>query len=193
MRTTLLALAAALSLSACIEVEMDVAIVGQDEARVTGYMQMSRAMFDMSQGDTSFCTAEEGGTLTVSAEFARCDFLRTGTFAEIMTPPGGAEQADAGPQAEIVWLDTNRVRVLFPLGDMGGGMEEMSGDPQMEAMFRQMMAGFAVRMRVSGAEIESSTGEISADGKSAVLALTLDDLFDKDSAKLVDFDTVVKY
>jgi hypothetical protein len=190
MRRTLLALTTALSLSACIEVDMTLEVLGQDEAKVTGFMQMNRQMFDMSGGDTSFCAAEEGGTLVLTETHARCNFEKSGTFAEVMPKTPGAED---DPEGELIYLDSNRVRAMMPMGAMNAGVADMQEDPQMEAMMRQMLAGLSVAVRVKGAKIESSTGVISEDGTQASITLGVDDLFDKSRPEIVDFDTIVTY
>lgn len=192
MRRTLLALTAALSLSACIEVDMTLEVLGQDDAKVTGFMQMNRQMFDMSGGDTSFCSADEGGTLVLTETHARCDFEKRGTFAEVMPDAASSGGADE-PQGELIYLDANRVRVLMPMGAFNAGASDMQSDPQMEAMMRQMMAGLSVAIRVKGAKIESSTGTISDDGTEASVQIGLEDVFDKTRPAMVDFDTVVTY
>lgn len=190
MRRTLLALTAALSLSACIEVDMTLEVLGQDQAKVTGYTQMNRQMFDMSGGDTSFCDTEDGGTLEMTETHARCNFEKIGTFAEVMPQTPGSEDE---PQGELVYLDSNRVRALMPMGAMNAGVADMQEDPQMEAMMRQMLAGLSVTVRVKGAKIESSTGTISDDGTQASISIGLDDLFDKSRPAMADFETIVTY
>ena len=192
MRRPLLALTAALTLTACIEVDMNVEILGQDEARVTGFMQMNRQMYDMSGGDASFCNADEGGTLVLTETHARCDFAKQGTFAEVMQT-GDAAGPDDEPTGELTWLDTNRVRAFFPMGTFNEGTADMGEDPQMEAMMRQMLTGLSITLRVSGAEIESSTGTISQDGKQALITVGVDDVFDKTRGPISDFETIVKY
>jgi len=192
MRRTFLALTAALSLSACIEMDMTLEVLGQDDAKVTGFMQMNRQMFDMSGGDTSFCDPAEGGTLVLSETHARCNFEKRGTFAEVMPDAASAGPAD-GPQGELVYLDSNRVRALMPLAAANAGVADMQNDPQMEMMMRQMMAGLSVTVRVKAAGIESSTGTISEDGTEASMSFGVDDLFDRSRPPLTDFDTVVTY
>jgi hypothetical protein len=171
---------------------MTIDVLGEDQARVSGFMQMSKQMFDMSGGDTSFCDAEEGGTLTITDTHARCDFSKEGTFAEILTEPD-AEANPAEPQGELVYLDSNRVRAMFPMGALNEGTADMAEDPQTEAMMRAMMAGLSITMRVRGAEIESTTGTLAEDGKSASITIGVEDIFDKARAPFADFETIVKF
>lgn len=193
MRRTLLALTAALTLSACIEVDMTLEVLGQDDAKVAGFMQMNRQMFDMSGGDTSFCDPEDGGTFVLTDTHARCNFEKRGTFAEVMPDAAASGASEDDPQGELVYLDANRVRALLPMGAFNAGAADMQDDPQMEAMMRQMLAGLSISVRVKGAKIESSTGTISDDGTQASVSIGIDDLFDKSRPAMADFDTVVTY
>lgn len=190
MRTLFLALPAALALTACVEIDMNVEVLGQDEARVTGYMQIQRQMFEMSGQDRSFCDEEDGGTFVLTDTHARCEVDKTGTFAEIMDDGGAGSPEDL--QAQLVYLDSNRVRSMMPLSAMSGQLDEMANDPQALAMAQQMMAGLSISFSVSGASIESTTGTLSEDGTTASVTLGLDDLL-APGAPLTDFETIVRY
>jgi hypothetical protein len=192
MRGLLFALPAALALAACVEVDMTVEVLGEDEARLTGFMQMQRQMYDMSGGDDSFCAEEDGGTLVLSDTHARCEFDKTGTFAELMRPDA-ADDVPTEIQGELTYLDSNRVRALFPLSAMNDGMDEMIEDPQMMAMMRQMFDGMSISFSVQGREIESTTGTISDDGTRATILLGVDDLISDEGNQLDDFETIVLF
>lgn len=191
MRAILFTLPAALALSACIEVDVAIEVLGEDEARVTGYMQMNRAMFDMSGGDTSFCEEEDGGTLTLTETHARCDFDKTGSFDEIMNAEGESD-SPTEMQGQLVSLGDGRVRALMPLGEMTEEMDDME-DPAMIAMMRQMMSGMSITFTVKGSEIESSTGTISEDRTSASISFGVDDLIAPASERPGDFETILRY
>jgi len=192
MRGLLFALPAALALAACVEVDMTVEVLGEDEARLTGFVQMQRQMYDMTGGDESFCAEEDGGTLVLSDTHARCEFDKTGTFAELMRPDA-ADDVPTEIQGELTYLGSNRVRAMFPLSAMNEGMEEMIEDPQMMAMMRQMLNGMSISFSVQGREIESSTGMISDDGTRATILLGVDDLISDDGEQLDDFETIVRF
>lgn len=192
MRALFLALPTALTLAACVEVDMTVEVLGEDEARVTGFMQVQRQMFDMSGGDASFCPEEDGGRLTLSDTHARCDFDKTGTYAEIM-PDETAGDSPAELQGELVHLGGNRTRAFLPLSGMTGEIEDMEQDPQMMAMMRQMLAGMSISFTIKGREIESSTGTISADGTSASITLGVEDLVAPAADRVNDFETIVRF
>ncbi|MCC1481692.1 hypothetical protein [Roseibaca sp. Y0-43] len=190
MRPIFLALPALLALTACIEVDMNVEVLGEDEARVTGYMQINRQMFEMSGQDASFCDEEDGGTLVMTDTHARCEIDQTGSFAEIMDDGG-----DGGPediQAQLVHLGGNRVRALMPLSAMSGQMDEMAEDPQALAMAQQMLAGLSITFSVTGASVESTTGTLSDDGTTASVTLGVEDLL-APGTPLTDFETIVTY
>lgn len=178
----------ALALSGCIDMEMDTAILGADQARVAGHIQVSREMFDMMGGAAEFCPEDEGGSVELTDTHARCNILMEGTFAEVFTPT-----EDGSPSPEATDLGDGTVRISFPLGDMTGEMDEMRADPAMAAMFRPMLEGHSISFSVSGVEIVSSNGVVSADGRSATIAFGLTDVLD-DTVDLPEtFESVVRY
>ncbi len=193
MRALLFTLPAVLALAACVEVDMTLDILGEDEARVSGTMQMQRQIYEMSGGDDSFCTEEDGGTLTLTDAHAICSFERSGSFAEIMVSDEQDEGAGLEMQGEIVSLGDGRVRALLPLGDMSGDLEEMEEDPQMMAMMKQMMTGMSISFTVRGREIESSNGTISDDRTSANITLGVDEIFAPAEERIEVFETVLRY
>ena len=196
MRTALIALPAALALSACIEADFTLDVLGEDEARITGFIAMQRQMFEMAGADDSFCPDDEGASMTMTDTHVRCEFDTTGTFEEVMMDgvgPGEEVGADEDTPGEIAYLGDGRVRVFLPLGMMGSEMDEMAEDPAMMEMMAQMMAGLSVSYTVRGREIESSTGEISEDGTSANISFGVDDLMGPAEERPVDFETIVRY
>lgn len=192
MRTLIFSLPAVLALAACVEVDMTVEVLGEDEARVTGFMQMQRQMFDMTGGDASFCPEEDGGTLVLTDAHARCNIDKTGTYAEIM-PEDSDGDSPTEMQGELTHLGGNRARAFLPLAGMTDEMDEMEEDPQMMAMMRQMMAGMSISFTIKGREIESSTGTISEDGTSASITLGVDDLIAPAADRVGDFETILRF
>lgn len=181
------ALGAALGLSGCIDVDMTAEIVGADQARVTGYMQVRRETLDMMGGAEGFCNADEGGTLEMTETHARCNMLMEGTFDEIFS---GEEE---GPQPEIADLGDGTVRISFPIGALTADTAEMRADPNMAAMMRPMLEGHAFTIRVAGAEIVSTNGELAADGRSASYSFPLVNALDPDVVFPETFEAVVRY
>lgn len=181
------ALAGALTLSGCIDVDMTATIDGADHATVSGHMAVQRQMLDMMGGGEAFCPAEEGGTLTTTETEARCDVRTEGSFAEVF------ESEPGQPAPTAVDLGDGTVRVTFPLGDMGAQTEEMRADPQAAAMMRPMLEGHTFTIRIAGAEVISSNGTIAEDGRSASFSFNLVDMLDPNLSLPETFETVVRY
>ena len=53
------ALAGALALSGCVDVDLTTTITGADQASVTGNMTIQRQMLEMMGGTDAFCSADE--------------------------------------------------------------------------------------------------------------------------------------
>lgn len=182
------ALGAALGLSGCIDVDMTAEIVGADQARVTGYMQVQRDMLDMMGGPEGFCNADDGGTLEMTETHARCNMLMEGTFEEVFSG-----ESEGEPAPEVTDLGDGTVRVTFPIGAMTADTAEMRADPNMSAMMRPMLEGHAFTIRISGAEIISTNGELAADGRSASYSFPLVQVLDPDVVFPETFEAVVRY
>ncbi len=188
----LIILPATLTLAACIEMDMVVEVLGEDEARITGFIEMERPAFEMSGGNPEFCPEEDGGTLELTDTYARCSIDKTGTFAEIM-PTESSGDTPAELRAALTYLGEDRVRALLPLSAMGVGIEEFQDDPTMRAMMQQMLAGLSVTFTIRGREIERSTGTISEDGRAASITLGVDDLLAPEPERLDDFETILRF
>lgn len=181
------AFAGVLALSGCIDVDMTATIEGPDAASVSGHMTVQRQMLEMMGGAEAFCPVDEGGTMTLTDTEARCDVESSGTFAEVFQ----GEEGEATPTA--IDLGDGTVRVSFPIGQLGGDTAEMREDPQMAAMMRPMLEGHTFTIRIAGAEIVESNGEISADGTTASFTFNLVDMLSEDIDLPESFDTVVRY
>lgn len=181
------AVGAALTLAGCIDVDMNTEILGPDQARVTGFMQVQAGMLDMMGGAEGFCSEEEGGTLEMTDTHARCNLLIEGDFAEVF------ENGDNGPSPSAQDLGDGTVRVSFPISAFTDDAADMRGDPQMAAMMRPMLEGHTFVLRISGAQIISSNGEISADGTSASFTMPLVQVLEEDANLPDTFEAVVRY
>ena len=175
---------AAVALAGCFDVEMETTVLGPDQVRLSGFMQVQRGMLDMIGGADEFC-GEEDGTLEMTEEFARCVFVEEGTPDEVF-----GDDPDA---PTFVDLGDGTVRVTMPLDEFTGEMDEMIDDPAAAAMFRPMMEGHGMTFRVTGAEIISSNGTISDDGTSATISFGLIELLDETTSIPENFETVVRY
>ena len=183
------AFGAALGLSGCIDIDMNAEILGADQARVTGFMQVERQMLDMMGGPEGFCPADDGGTIELTDTTARCNMLIEGTFAEVFEADPSAE----GPQPQIEDLGDGTVRVAFPIGAGMAEAAEMRQDPQAVAMMRPMLEGHSFTMRISGAEIVSTNGTISEDGRSAVFSFPLIQALDPEAVFPEYYEAIVRY
>lgn len=191
MRLPCLSLSATLLLSACIEGEMSVEVLGEDLIRSTGYIEMARSNYDMFGQDAAFCD-EEGGELTVGAQVVRCDFAHEGTLNELRAQWLDDEGAlDTIP--EITALEGNRIRIAIPLGDMRADMLDDDMPPEALAMMQGMLAGLRYDYVVTGPSIESTTGTLSDDGTIARYEVTLDRLLDTANPMVPVFETIVGY
>lgn len=175
---------AALALGGCFDMEMETTILGPDEVRLSGFMQVNRDMLDMMGGEDEFCD-DEDGTLELTDEYARCTFLAEGTVEEVFE---GDEDAPT-----IVDLGDGTVRVAMPMEDFTSEMDEMAQDPAAMAMFRPMMEGHGMTFRISGAEIISTNGAVSDDGTTASISFGLTDLIEEDHSIPEVFEAVVRY
>lgn len=182
-----LALAGALALSACVDIDMTTTITGADSATVVGQMRMDRQMLDMMGGTDGFCPAEDGGTLTMTDTTAICDMNMAGSFDEVFTGGEGEPVPTAVDQGD------GTVLVSFPIGQMATDAGEMRNDAQMAAMMRPMLEGRAFVLRIAGAEIIESNGEISEDGTSASYTFNLVDILDPNVQVPEAFVTLVRY
>jgi hypothetical protein len=182
--------AALLALAGCVDAELEVTILGDNSAHVSGYFQMDGQMYQMSGADSSFCDPAEGGTLTVTEAFARCDIDITGPFDELFAIEEG-EDPNGQPTFEA--LGNGVVRIIFPYDALGADSAEMAQDPEMMAMFRPMLEGHSIVTRVTGANIVSSNGEVSADGRTASYTLDLLTLIGAQGAPAQSFSSDVAY
>ncbi len=182
------AVGAVLGLSGCVDVDMTAEIVGADAARVTGYMQVQREMLEMMGGAEGFCNPEEGGTLELTDTAARCNMLIEGTFDEVF-----ASDEEEGPSPTIEDQGDGTVRVTFPIGAATADAAEMRADPQMAAMMRPMLEGHTMTIRIAGAQIVSTNGETSADGRTASFSIPLVSILDENATFPETFEAVVRY
>lgn len=166
---------ACLMLAGCIGIDMDIEVLDDESARLTGSMQMQRAMYEMSGDDGEFCDEADGGRLELTDAYAFCHIDQTGSFAELFDP----EDDEAIP-ATMEALGNGIVRVTIPLDDLDDDMDEMIEDPAMVAMFRPMLAGYEISFSITGAEIISTNGEISDDGRTARFSMPLTAILEPD-------------
>lgn len=181
------ALAGALALSGCIDVDLTTTITGPETARLTGYMEVQSDILNMMGGADEFCKAEEGGTLVMTDTTARCNILIEGSFTEVFEGENGE------PSPTATDLGDGTVRVEFPLATMTAQSAGMRDDPAAANMMRPMLEGHTFTVRVAGAEIVSTNGLLGEDGKSASFTFPLIEILNPDYAMPDVFETVVRY
>lgn len=166
----------ALSLSACMDVDMNVAVLSQSEAEATMVTAMALDMYQMMiaqapEGEEEFCAE---GELTQTLDTVLCTVVETGAFQDLQF--NAAEQG--GPMIEAV--GGGQVRVSFPTGELADAMAEDTGaqdDPQMQAMIAAMFEGRAITLTVGGGIISDTNMDMAADGKSATYQIPFTSLF----------------
>lgn len=181
------ALATALAVSGCIDVDLTTTITGADTARIDGVMEVQTEILNMMGGAESFCNAEEGGTLVINETSAQCNMLIEGTFAEVFKGDPGE------PVPTATDLGDGTVRVEFPLGSMTADAAEMRNDPQAAQMMGPMLAGHTFTVRIAGTEIISTNGTIGDNGASASFTFPLIEILNPDFVIPNVFEAVVRY
>ncbi len=192
MRAIFLSLSTAVLLAACIEVEMTVEVLGEDEAQLTGFVQMHRDFYEMTGGNSSVCTDVDGARLELTDTHMRCVLDKTGSFEEVMLV-NQSDDVDVEFPEMLVHLGGDRVRALFAKGGSEDELDQITDDPMTRAMMRQMFTGMSVSLTVKGREIESSTGTISEDGTSATVTFGVDDILAPAEDRIEDFETILRF
>lgn len=177
-----------LMLAACVDADIETTVLDADRVRMHGDVQVDRAMFDMVGGTRDFCPEAEGGVFRLTGTHAGCTITRTGTFAEMFEAAGPGT-----PTPTVTDHGDGTVRVAIPLAAIAAETQAMGADPAMFAMFRPMMEGRAIVLRISGGQIVSSNGTISPDGSSAVLRIPLTALLEGPRALPATFEATVRY
>ena len=126
----------ALCLTGCIDINMDVNILGENSARVTTKVKMDRSIYEMAkQSDNKDGMCKDDSSVEIVQNQATCTDVLEGDFATVLEE---AEKAD-GPQPKIELVSPGMVRVTFPtgslLGEMGG--QDMS-TPEAKEIAKRM-------------------------------------------------------
>lgn len=165
--------ALAVSLAACVDVEMVIEVLDQDNGRGTITMTIDKSMYDMvtaEGGESDFC---EDGEIIEGEATVQCVQIEEGSFDELMF----SEDSDE-PQPTVTNEGGGRVRVSFPTSTITEGMGADADDPQTQAMMAAMFEGNTLTLTVTGGPIVDTNMELSADGQSASLTVLFTDLFD---------------
>lgn len=164
----------ALGLTGCIDVEMNVDVLGEDLGRVTTTISIDQSMYEMSRqgkGTEGFC--DDDSDVSIVGDKAICVDVIEGDFATLME----AADSDQGPEPTISVISPGMVRVTFPTGTL---VNEIAGgkldDEATKEMIGAMFAGHAITVSVSGHEIVETNMALADDKRSASIVIEFDDL-----------------
>lgn len=163
-------IAAIITLTACIDVDVSLEVLDNETALGTVTMTMARDFYDasQSQGTAAFCSADD--EFTVGETVVTCVSTQEGVFADVL------DADDGEPAPTIVDLGNGTVRVALPTKDI---MDDMSSDrPDAAAMaaLQGMFLDKHFTLEVSGKQIIDTNMELSEDGKSASVSIPIIDL-----------------
>ncbi len=189
-----LAGAAMLLLAGCFDVDVTMDFTGDDNVEVLSTYKMSRELYAMMQdGETDDC---EDGEKSLTEEYYTCSEVEKFTVTELLEQEGDSV-ALPGQEEEMPMIveriDDDILRIVIPLGDLMEGMgddEEMP--PEMLVMFKEAMLGHGMKLTIRGQEIMQTNGEVSEDGRSAVLNIPLVELLEEKPEIPEEFIVVVK-
>lgn len=159
----------AVGLSGCVDVDMNVAVLGPDTASVTTKMSMDRKLYDTGKEDGSeddFCTE---GDLTLTDSAAVCTETVKGGFAELFSADDAEE-----PQPQISAAGDGLVKVSFPTGALAADFADTEdSDADTDAMMKMAFSGHNITLTVSGGEITDTNMVRAKDGHSASLVIDM--------------------
>ncbi|ODT76788.1 MAG: hypothetical protein ABS76_29875 [Pelagibacterium sp. SCN 64-44] len=168
--------ALALVVSACVDVDIDVALTSPETARATMTQTMSADLYAMVKMSEESGESEEAGfcdegTLAENADgSATCTIIEEGAFADLDLgqDEGGMTFTAAGP---------GLVRIALPTADM---TSELGVEDEMDEETRQMVVAFFegrnITVSFSGTEVVETNMTRSADGRSASTIIPMLDL-----------------
>lgn len=168
--------ALAFGLSACVDVDIDVALTSPTTARATMTQTMNAELYSMvkmsaESGESTEAGFCDEGELTENADgSATCSIIEEGAFADLDLgqDEGGMSFTEAGP---------GLVRIALSTADM---TSELSVDDEMDEETKQMVVAFFeghnITVSFSGVEVTETNMTRSGDGKSASQVIPMLDL-----------------
>lgn len=169
------ALLVATGLAGCFDVKLDVAVLDDDKASVTISTTVPKEMIDLAEidaGDSEFCKPEDE-LIEGEADYT-CIETKEGTFAEIFEA-GDSEE----PQPTIETVGPRQFKVSFPAGSLKEDLSGQTGDDaEALAMMKEMFAGHAITIRVSGGQIIDTNMTKNAAGDAAELVIAFLDIIE---------------
>lgn len=168
------AVALATLLTGCFDMDVDIEVLGADEALMTTTVVLDRNTFMMLQaggGDSDFCgpTSE----ITEEADTVTCVDTERGSFAEVFD----ADEEDE-PQPTVEAVSPGVYRIGLPTGEINDqlSMGGAGDNAQARAMIESLFAGRTMTVGITGKEILETNMELSEDGKTARLVISFDDV-----------------
>lgn len=154
-------------LAGCMDISLDVEVLGEETARGTMTTAMAPDIYAMMQAQAEegedFC---EGGEIIETPDSVSCVVVQEGSFEQLRFNEDGEDEGIV-----IEDLGGGQVKVGFPTGELAEDIADQAGgadsDPQLEAMIASMFEGHAITFVISGGEIVESNMTIAADGQSA--------------------------
>lgn len=168
------ATALALSLTACMDISMEIEVLSETDAKGTMTTTVAADIYQMMEaqaveGEEGFC---DEGELIETPESVSCVVTQSGAFADL-------DLGEDGENPTFEAIGGGQVRVGFPLGDLTSEIAESTGageDPEMLAMMASMFEGAQITMTIGGGPIVDTNMDLSADGNSASLTILFTDL-----------------
>ena len=175
MRRLLLAFALALPLAACIDADLTLDFKDAETVETAMDLRLAREVYDLAAGRGRFCAE---GSVTVGPDAVTCTERRSMTVAELLdraaaVPGGGGPEAALRRAARVERLDDNRLTVTLDFRQMAEAVPEAGQAQAMAGLMRAALAGHDLTFRIRAARIETTTGTLAPDGRSAEYILPL--------------------
>jgi len=175
MRRLALALLLAVPLSGCIDADLTLEFVDQTRVETAMDLKLGRELFDLTgKAPQDLC---KDGTATVGADSVTCTQRSAMTLDAFIAQAdrGGTDPADRIRQAaRVERLGNDRLRVTLDFAAMtAAGGPEVAQARQMAGLLRAALAGHSLVFRIKAPEIESTTGTLAPDGRTAEYVLPL--------------------
>ncbi|SLN14699.1 hypothetical protein AQS8620_00239 [Aquimixticola soesokkakensis] len=188
---------ALVALSGCIDAEVGMEFETGNRIVARMDMLMERQLFDMAGEAPDTACAQGRWNLTDS--YFSCSGERVLTMAEATKPaPIQTQRATIDPAqaVQVEQLSPTQARVTVDFARILSERPEVlmppaSGD--MRATIHQRLLGHAFVFQVRGSRVVQTSGEISADGRSARYTFPAERLLDRAGTPIAPFVTVIEF
>ena len=198
MRYILLTISAFI-LSACLSIDAKVNIAEDGTVKTDMVMIVSQDMYELINvdGGQNYCI-NQGETLSKVDRGYACTTTSTSSVDDMLAGRFGfdidpSNQDAASTPITVTQPEAGVLEIIVDLSPM------MEDDPQqaemqsaeMKAMVKAAMAGHAMTYSFSGLNVIETSGQTSADGRTASLTIPMADFIDKTAPS--EFRTVIRY